>query len=186
MAADPALALWALWRSTHFGRNFSDVGVGARLFGMALVAILAVAFVELQPWVLFKMTHPSDEGSGFAGVSSLIKVIAGFGTVVGFLGRFLADVLKRLTEKPGFAAFASRIAIKFAMYVAGAAVPLLLWAAYLKLSFWPHPLVIDYGTEIVRNAVEVALPGLGILLLLAFTAIGVCRRSAAGRCCHSR
>jgi hypothetical protein len=138
-----ALALWSLWRSTHWGRNFSDVGAGARLFAIALVAILAIAFVELQPWVLSKTTaHASNDGSGFAGVSSLIKVVAGFGTVVGFLGRFLADVLKRLTEKPGFAAFASRIAIKFAMYVAGAAVPLLLWAAYLKLSFWgiqePH------------------------------------------------
>jgi hypothetical protein len=132
-----SLALWALWRSTRWGRNISDVGVGARLFGIALVTILAVAFVELQPWVLSKMvSHVSDDGSAFARVSSLIKVVAGFGTAVGFLGRFLADALKRLTEKPGFAAFASRIAIKLAMYAAGAAVPLLLWVAYLKLSFW--------------------------------------------------
>jgi hypothetical protein len=132
-----ALALWSLWRSTHLGRNISDVGFGARSFGIGLVAILAVAFLELQPWVLSKIVaHASDDGGGFATVSAWLKAVAGFGTVVGFLGRFLADILKRLTEKPGFAAFASRIAIKFAMYVAGAAVPLLLWAAYLKLSFW--------------------------------------------------
>jgi len=131
------LALWALWRSTRWGRNVTDVGVGARLFGIVFVAILAVAFVELQPWVLSKMVaHASDDGSGFDGASSWIKAVAGFGTAVGFLGRFLADALKRLTEKPGVAAFASRIAIKLAMYLAGAAVPLLLWIAYLKLSFW--------------------------------------------------
>jgi hypothetical protein len=131
------LALWALWRSTRWGRNISDVSIGARLFGMALVAILVAAFLELQPWVLCKMvSHVSDDGSAFAKVSSLIKVVAGFGTAVGFLGRFLADALKRLTEKPGIAAFASRVAIKLAMYLAGAAVPLLLWVAYLKLSFW--------------------------------------------------
>jgi hypothetical protein len=131
------LGLWALWRSTRWGRNITDVGLGARLFGMALVAILVAAFLQVQPWVLCKMvSHVSDDGSAFAKVSSLIKVIAGFGTAVGFLGRFLADALKRLTEKPGFGAFASRVAIKLAMYVAGAAVPLLLWVAYLKLSFW--------------------------------------------------
>ncbi len=51
---------------------------------------------------------------------------------------------------------------------------------YLKLSFWPHPLVIDYGTDIVRTVSAVALPGLGLLLLLALTIVGVCRRPALG------
>jgi hypothetical protein len=40
-------------------------------------------------------------------------------------------------------AFAARIAIKLAMYVAGAGVPLALWVAYLYLSFWE---IQDCGT----------------------------------------
>jgi hypothetical protein len=130
------LALWALWRSTPRGRNITDVGFGARLFAIFLVAALVVAFFELQPWVLHQMTSPGGLSGGRTAISSWLKVIAGFGTVIGFLGRFLADILKRTTEKPGFAAFATRVAIKLAMYVAGAAVPLLLWAACLKLSLW--------------------------------------------------
>jgi hypothetical protein len=129
------LAVWGLWRSTSRGRNVTDVGPAAQFFGSLLVAVLAVAFCELQPWVL----HRIDSGglsSSFIRASSGLKVIAGFGTAIGFLGRFLADILKRTAEKPGFTAFATRIAIKLAMYVAGAAVPLLLWAAYLQLSLW--------------------------------------------------
>jgi hypothetical protein len=138
------LALWALWRSTPRGRNISDIGFGARSFGALLVAILVVAFCELQPLLLdgmFKLAHSLDDGKGVSGtVSSWLKALAAsfasIGTVVGFLGRFLADSLKRTNEKPGFAAFAARIAIKLAMYLAGAAVPLALWVAYLYFSFW--------------------------------------------------
>jgi hypothetical protein len=137
------MVLWALWRSTFWGRNISDVGLSARFFGALSIAIMALAFCELQPWLLdgmFKLETSSDGGEFFARASSWIKLLAAslapIGTVLGFLGRFLADALKRNTDKPGFAASATRIAIKLAMYVAGAAVPLGLWAAYLYLSFW--------------------------------------------------
>ena len=49
-------------------------------------------------------------------------------------------------------------------------------AIYLKLSVWPHPLVIDYGTDLVRHASAVALlPGDRARLLL----VGAARRSLA-------
>ena len=135
-----SLACWSLWRSTPRGRKITDIGIGARLFAILLVAVLVVAFLELQLWLLDRMMSPGGLGTwlngGRAGISSSLKFIAGFGTVIGFLGRFLADILKRTAEKPGFAAFATRIAIKIMMYMAGATVPLLLWAAYLKLSLW--------------------------------------------------
>lgn len=138
------LAVWALWRSTRRGRNISDVGFGARLFGILSVILLVVAFFELQPWLLFGMfriANLPDGASGFFGAAaSWLKTIgalfASIGAVVGLLGRFLADTLKRTTEKPGFATFAMRAAIKLAMYLAGAAVPIALWVAYLYLSFW--------------------------------------------------
>lgn len=51
---------------------------------------------------------------------------------------------------------------------------------YLKLSIWPHPLSIDYGTDIVRHASEVIPQGVALLLMAAVTAVGVWRRSMVG------
>jgi hypothetical protein len=142
------LAVWALWRSTPWGRNISDIGFGVRFFGVLAVAILIIGFCELQPLLLGgmrKLTATSAATSsgvsgGFSTISSglnrLAAVFAPIGAVIGFLGRMLADLLKRTTEKPGYTAFVMRIAIKVAMYVAGAAVPLVLWVAYLNLSSW--------------------------------------------------
>ncbi|MGH7996868.1 MAG: tetratricopeptide repeat protein, partial [Opitutaceae bacterium] len=51
---------------------------------------------------------------------------------------------------------------------------------YLKLSFWPHPLIFDYGEAIVRNFADV-WPQAAILGgLLMGTAVALWRRSAAG------
>jgi hypothetical protein len=124
-----------------------------------LVVILVVAFLELQPLLLlgmFRITNfPGGQSGLFSTVSSWLKAIAALlaavGTVVGFLGHILVDVLKRTTEKPGFAAFATRIAIKLAMYLAGAAVPLALWVVYLYLSFWGIQDCGASGTECMHH-----------------------------------
>ncbi|MBI3866193.1 MAG: tetratricopeptide repeat protein [Planctomycetia bacterium] len=48
---------------------------------------------------------------------------------------------------------------------------------YLKLSFWPHPLVLDYGTGISTNAVEYVPAGLAVLALAVGTIAALCRAS---------
>ena len=51
---------------------------------------------------------------------------------------------------------------------------------YLQLALWPHPLVFDYGTEVIERMAH-ALPfALVIALLLAGTAVALWRRPAAG------
>jgi hypothetical protein len=134
------LALWGLWRSSPMGKRFSDVGLGARSFGFFLLVLLALAFVQLQPLLLYGFFEV-DKAGGFLVVAGnwirvAVAALASISAVVGLLGNVLADALKRTKEKSGFAAFATRLAIKLAMYVAGAAVPLFLWLAYLYLSFW--------------------------------------------------
>jgi hypothetical protein len=132
------LIVWALWRSSRSGRNRSDVGLGAHFFGLLAVAVLFIAFCELQPLLLAGMAGGADEGFSRAAsaIKNLVAVMAPLGTVLGFLGRFLADASKRMADKPGSTAFLTRIAAKLAMYVAGAAVPLVLWAVYLYFSLW--------------------------------------------------
>lgn len=51
---------------------------------------------------------------------------------------------------------------------------------YLKLSIWPHPLVLDYGTDLVREARVVWREGLVILTLLIGTAWALWRKPVAG------
>ena len=51
---------------------------------------------------------------------------------------------------------------------------------YLKLAVWPHPLVLDYGPNIVRHAGEV-LPYMMVLaVLVAATAVALWRRPVLG------
>ncbi|MGE5219865.1 MAG: patatin-like phospholipase family protein [Chloroflexota bacterium] len=174
------LALWALWRSTPQGRQISDVGFGARFFGVLLVGILVVAFFEFQPLVLYGMFRGAG-GGALAKITSSLKSLAEFlvpfGTVAGFLGRFLGDGLKRTTDKPGGTAFAMRIAIKFAMYLAGAAVPLALWIAYLYLSFWgiqncgnSHPCTLEAPAWLMVLA---GAPFIGGKVLLLYFSAGL-------------
>jgi len=51
---------------------------------------------------------------------------------------------------------------------------------YLKLSFWPHPLVVDYGTAVVNSLKEVWWQGPVVLALLAATVWALVRRPALG------
>ncbi len=51
---------------------------------------------------------------------------------------------------------------------------------YLKLSLWPHPLVVDYGTVLVKSPGEVWGRGLFILALLAGTIVALRRRPVLG------
>ena len=51
---------------------------------------------------------------------------------------------------------------------------------YLKLAFWPHPLVVDYGIEVAKHPGEVVLQAAGLFLLLAGTALALWRRPTLG------
>ncbi len=51
---------------------------------------------------------------------------------------------------------------------------------YLRRAFWPHPLVLDYGTGVVAAAAAVWWQGLAVLSLLAATAWALVRRPVWG------
>lgn len=51
---------------------------------------------------------------------------------------------------------------------------------YLKLSLWPHPLVFDYGTEVVRHLADVLGQAVLLLLLLVGTGWALVRRPLGG------
>lgn len=51
---------------------------------------------------------------------------------------------------------------------------------YFKLSFWPHPLVFDYGTEVAKHAADVLLPALAVFAVAAGTAWALVHRPMLG------
>ncbi len=51
---------------------------------------------------------------------------------------------------------------------------------YLKLSFWPHPLVLDYGWPVTRTLGAVWWQALLVLTMLATTVVALVRRPAVG------
>ncbi len=51
---------------------------------------------------------------------------------------------------------------------------------YLRLAFWPHPLVLDYGTDVVTDPRAVVGGGLFLLGLLAATGWALVRRPGLG------
>jgi tetratricopeptide (TPR) repeat protein len=55
-------------------------------------------------------------------------------------------------------------------------------AHYLRLSFWPHPLVFDYGSAVVRGMGDVAPQMTVIVFLFAATLVALLRWPAIGFC----
>ena len=51
---------------------------------------------------------------------------------------------------------------------------------YLRLSVWPHPLVLDYGTAVAHSLSEVLWQAIVMLVLLGFTIFALIRKPVAG------
>ena len=51
---------------------------------------------------------------------------------------------------------------------------------YLKLSIWPHPLVLDYGMAVVRSVADVWAQAIVVLALLGLTIWALIRKPVAG------
>ncbi|MBN1866953.1 tetratricopeptide repeat protein [Candidatus Sumerlaeota bacterium] len=51
---------------------------------------------------------------------------------------------------------------------------------YLRLCFWPHPLIVDYGNDLVKNPAVVAPDMAALVALIAATLVALVRRPAWG------
>ena len=135
------LLIWGLWRSLEISGWEAEIGSPWTLASaIVLILLLVIAFCELQPLVLdgiFKSA--ADKGGIFASVvgwlQALAAVLAPFSAAVAFFSRPIGRLLKQGAEKPSLVALASRAAGRAAVYIAGAAIPFLLWMAYLYLCF---------------------------------------------------
>ncbi|MCP3473653.1 patatin-like phospholipase family protein [Bradyrhizobium sp. CCGUVB1N3] len=152
---------WAIWRSylpanrlQEFRglRTQQDNSTGAVLFGRLptiaatyLVLLFLIAFFEFQPFMIAEMFDnadaASDAGLGVvAGVAvtwlkSLAAITAPIAAAVTLFRQQFAALLKGKGTSDLLAIVLAHSA-NLAIWIAGAALPLLIWIAYLYLTFW--------------------------------------------------
>lgn len=146
-----AFFLWAIRRSFLKVNKLPEFRTRwPAIFGWFLATLAIVAFMDFQPAVLdsmfdaFEKTSDSSESllaRAFASWKEwLLALIAPITTVVTLFNKYFADVIKSgKAGEEGWKTTLSVVTARAAVWVAGAALPLLLWLAYLYLCFWAIP-----------------------------------------------
>jgi hypothetical protein len=135
------LLVWALWRSLLVSGFDAEIGSPWTVVSALLViALITIAFVELQPFVLDGIFKSAKRQGGIPAsfvewFGGLAAVLAPFSAAVVFFSRYIDPLLKQRNERSKLGDFVSRAAGRTTFYIVSAAIPLLLWMAYLYLCF---------------------------------------------------
>ena len=109
-----------------------------------LVLLAVIAFFEFQPFMLSQMFDVVDGdaiGSPVGGVAvtwikSLAAIAAPIGVFVTAFRQQFAELLKGNSVSSQWGSLVLAIAAKIALWIAGLALPLIIWGAFLYLSYW--------------------------------------------------
>jgi hypothetical protein len=137
---------WAIVRSFLAPRHLSEFRGILPFLGASYLILLAVMFfIEGQSFVIdgmFKIADSQATGEHvFLGlvtswVKTLAAITAPIAAVVMFFRNQLGEILKAVSAKSSWSTQLVAVIIKAAVWVAGLALPLLIWVAYLYLSYW--------------------------------------------------
>ncbi len=117
-----------------------------------IILLVVVAFCEAQPFLLNALIEAIRKKASltsfvidwFTGTAGLLVVIA---VTVVILSRRIALLLRHVNSQSTWGIRLASIASVAAVYLAGAALPILIWMIYLKLCMWGIP---DGGDEAPR------------------------------------
>ncbi|WP_063694075.1 cell division protein [Bradyrhizobium stylosanthis] len=109
-----------------------------------LVLLAVIAFFEFQPFMLEQMFDVAEStaiGGPAAGVAivwikSLAAAAAPIGIFVTAFRQQFAELLKGNSASSQWGSLVLKIVAKVALWIAGLALPLIIWVAYLYLSYW--------------------------------------------------
>ena len=109
-----------------------------------LVLLAVIAFFEFQPFMLSQMFDVVDSntiGGPVGGVAvnwikSLAAIAAPIGIFVTAFRQQFAEFLKGNSVSSQWGSLVLAIIAKIALWIAGLALPLIIWVAYLYLSYW--------------------------------------------------
>jgi hypothetical protein len=137
---------WAIYRSLLSDAKQSEFRTWLPAIGALFLCALAVVFfLELQPFVITGMFALSDlarsSGDGDSSMlTALIKWLAAIATpiaaVVTFFRQQLGALLKSVETSSRTSTKLMAFAGHAAIWIGGAALPLLIWVAYIYLCYW--------------------------------------------------
>jgi hypothetical protein len=163
---------WAIYRSIPRADNSEFRGGLAAVGAAVLVAIAIVFLCELQPFVINGMFELADaarqaEKGAWGVIAGAIQALAAIATPVAAAAMFfrqqLGDMLKADQATQTWSARSLVATSKLVVWIAGAALPLLIWVGYLYLSYWgiindrPAP-ARDVGAPSITVVAEQAKP----------------------------
>ncbi len=162
------LTLYAFARSTAPGASpkWSVLAVGACALGMACKEVMVSAPLLV---LLYDRTFVSGRfREAWRRRAVFYSALAATWLLLGYLVRSTAG-------RGGTAGFATEISV-----TAYALTQFVAVVRYLALSFWPHPLILDYGTGVVSDFAVIVPSALVVLALAAATIVMLRRAPALG------
>ena len=122
------LVIWAVIRSWQAGSEIP--GFINTLLSWYAVGLGIVVFVELQPHLLNGLASIITRGF----TTWLMTVGAGLAATVGLFGNKLAWIVAQLTKDATIWAKIKAASIKFAVFLAALALPVIVWLIYARLT----------------------------------------------------
>jgi hypothetical protein len=144
LLAFPLLFAWAIYRSLSTKQSEFRTWVPV-IAAAYLVLVAAVFFIELQPYVLTGMFDLTDEvttsreGSHSllaAFIKHVATIVTPIAAIVTVFRQQVGTLLKSVTTASGVTTKLLAAAARASIWIAGAAVPLLIWIGYLYLCYW--------------------------------------------------
>ncbi len=139
--------LWALWRSFLADDKLQEFRSHLPTMGATYLVLVAVIFFfEFQPFMIAQMFGlseggPSDQAAGLVAavligwIKSLAAITAPIAAAVTLFRQQFADMLKGAGASDLTTRILAYVA-KAAVWIAGLALPLLIWIGYLYLCYW--------------------------------------------------
>lgn len=160
---------WALYRSRSDENSSEFRGRMPKVAVKLLLVLAFIAFLELQPFVIAGMFAAADSSAaieasrGQALKPVFLKLVASWiediALVTAPIVAFVAAFRKWLGDVVGAAAVESRLQARFAglfasalIWIAGAALPIIIWVGYLYLSYWAIPECVDAASGCATSA----------------------------------
>ena len=185
--------VWAIYRSRLKPDKLAEFRQGLPAFGGWVLALIGVVLVvELQPLVLSQMFDVADKqaasgGTGFGGligrvVDNWIQSLTAFSASLWVVVKFFQDHFESAIETGGkserWRTWLAGVTAQATVWIAAAALPLIIWLAYLYLSFWgiadgPQNHAPGWMAAIARGVVGIGLAGPGTGIFWLYVVVGV-------------
>jgi hypothetical protein len=140
LAAFALFLLWALYRSTLAADKLAEFRTRLPTYGAALLVTIAFSFFcELQPFLVAGMFDLADDAGAWGHVTGAIKGLAAITAPIAAAVAFFRQQLGALVSTDDTSSFSLKALVpvgKLAVWLAGLALPLLIWVAYLYLCYW--------------------------------------------------